>query len=92
MHNLVLSPIDPEKLINNIADKVMERFIKYLEENNIKAGEPVEKLLTIQEAAEFLNLTVPTLYGKTHRNQIPFSKKGKRVYFLKSKLIEYVNQ
>ncbi|MFY9309740.1 MAG: helix-turn-helix domain-containing protein [Bacteroidia bacterium] len=48
-----------------------------------------DHLLTIQQAAEFLKLTVPTIYGYVSRNEIPFSKKGKRLYFSKQKLMEW---
>lgn len=58
-------------------------------------GREVQKdevqLLTIKEAAQFLNLTVPTLYGYSQRNEIPVCRKGKRLYFSKSELIDWVN-
>lgn len=46
--------------------------------------------LTVQQAADFLNLAVPTIYGLVSRREIPFSKKGKRLYFLKEELTEWV--
>ena len=49
-----------------------------------------EQLLTIQQASEFLNLSVPTLYGYVHRSAIPVMKKSKRLYFSKQELIEWV--
>jgi len=49
-----------------------------------------DALLTVQQAAEFLHLTVPTLYGKVHAREIPFSKKGKRLYFSKAELSDWV--
>jgi excisionase family DNA binding protein len=54
-----------------------------------RANEP-ERLMTIAEAAEFLNLTVNTIYGLNSRNEIPSMKKGKRVYFLKSELTLWI--
>lgn len=51
---------------------------------------PPEKLLTIQEAAEFLKLSVPTLYSKVSRGTIPVMKRGKRLYFSSVELMEYV--
>jgi excisionase family DNA binding protein len=50
-----------------------------------------EKLLTIQEAAEFLTLAVPTLYGLVSKGSIPYSKKGKRLYFQKNELVRWVS-
>ena len=43
--------------------------------------EPKEQFLSIEEAAEFINLTVPTIYSKVSRRTIPYMKRGKRLYF-----------
>ena len=51
-----------------------------------------EQLLTIQEAAEFLSLTVPTIYSKVNRKEIPFMKRGKRLYFSSTELMEYIKK
>jgi excisionase family DNA binding protein len=44
------------------------------------------KLLSINEAAKYLNLAKQTLYGFTSNRTIPFIKKGKKLYFKKSDL------
>jgi excisionase family DNA binding protein len=49
-----------------------------------------EQLLTIQEAAEFLSLTVPTMYSKVSKNELPVMKRSKRLYFSKNELLEYL--
>lgn len=51
-----------------------------------------EKLLSIQEAAEFLNLTVPTMYSKVSKNELPFMKRSKRLYFSSIELMEYLKK
>ena len=51
-----------------------------------------EELLTIQAAADFLKLTVPTLYGLVSRSQLPVSKRGKRLYFSKSELTAWIKE
>ena len=48
------------------------------------------ELLTIQQAAEIIKLSVPTIYGLVSRMEIPYSKKGKRLYFSKQELLEWV--
>jgi excisionase family DNA binding protein len=50
----------------------------------------VEELLTVQQAADFLSLSVQTIYGAIHRKQLPFMKRAKRCYFLKKDLIDYL--
>ena len=49
-----------------------------------------DELLTIAQAAKFLNLSTPTIYGKVSRNEIPVNKQGKRLYFYKSELAEWI--
>jgi len=49
-----------------------------------------EQLLTIQQAGSFLNLSIPTIYSKVSRNEIPYMKRGKRLYFSHAELLEYV--
>jgi excisionase family DNA binding protein len=51
-----------------------------------------DKILTVQEASEFLNLAKQTLYGFTSKNEIPFLKKGKKLYFRKSDLEEWLQE
>ena len=47
--------------------------------------------MTIKQAGEFLHLTVQTLYNKVSKNEIPFMKRGKRLYFSKEQL-DYLGQ
>jgi excisionase family DNA binding protein len=54
---------------------------------------PTEKnngMLTIQEAAEFLHLSVATLYSHVSRSVIPVSKQGKRLYFSRQELTDWI--
>ena len=49
-----------------------------------------EKLLTVQEAADFLSLTKATIYSKVSRGELPFMKRSKRLYFSSTELLEYI--
>jgi excisionase family DNA binding protein len=49
-----------------------------------------EQLFTIQKASEFLSLSVPTIYSKVSRKEIPFMKRGKRLYFSRTELMDYL--
>ena len=51
-----------------------------------------EKLLSVQEAAELLNLTVPTIYSKVSRGELPVMKRSKRLYFSRDELVNYIKQ
>jgi len=66
-----------------------------LDLTNGKDTSPVsdqDNLLTVPEAAKFLSLSVPTVYGMIHKREIPFMKPkgGKRVYFSKQELLEWM--
>ncbi len=52
--------------------------------------EQPEQFLTIQEAAAFLSLTVPTMYSKVSKRELPVMKRGKRLYFSRIELLEYL--
>ena len=91
MHNLVLSPIDPEKLIIDISERVTANILKAVQNNNPIHKQP-EQPLTIQEAAQFLNLTVPTIYSKVSKGELPVMKRSKRLYFSSTELMEYLKE
>ena len=89
MHNVVLSPIDPETLISSISERVTANILKAVRNEQPTTDQP-EQLLTIQEAAEFLSLTVPTMYSKVSKREIPVMKRSKRLYFSRTELLEYL--
>jgi len=89
MHNFVLSPIDPEILISSISERVTTNILKAVRIEQFPADQP-EQLLTIQQAAEFLSLSVPTLYGKVSKGELPVMKRSKRLYFSRTELLEYL--
>lgn len=66
---------------------------------DIKHGQPSggnaptiapDELLTIQQAADFLKLSVATIYGHVHRATLPVCKRDKRLYFSRQELTEWV--
>jgi excisionase family DNA binding protein len=89
MHNVVLSPIDPETLISSISERVTANILKAVRNEQPTTDQP-EQLLTIQEAAEYLSLTVPTMYSKVSKGELPVMKRSKRLYFSRTELLEYL--
>lgn len=61
-----------------------------LESRSQNSQLPRDDLLTIIQAAKFLSLSVPTLYTKVSRKEIPVNKRGKRLYFSTVALSEWV--
>ena len=54
------------------------------------ASNEADDLLTIEEAAEMLRLAVPTIYGLVSRRTVPYMKKGKRLFFSKKELTQWL--
>lgn len=77
------------KAIFQLYEKLNSIEALLLDKNSLPES---QQILTVKEAAEILHLSVPTIYGYVSRNEIPFSKKGKRLYFSKSELIEWIKQ
>lgn len=54
-------------------------------------GKPLEDDLTnVSGASKILNCKKGTIYNLVHKNVIPHHKKGGKLYFFKSELIEYI--
>lgn len=75
--------------ISTLHDKV-DSIKDLLLDQQQKQQSPHSDLLTINGAAEFLSLSVPTLYTKVSRREIPVSKRGKRLYFSKDDLSVWI--
>ena len=89
MHNVVLSPIDPETLISSISERVTANILKAVRNEQPTTDQP-EQPLIIDEVATLLHLTKPTVYSKVSKGELPVMKRGKRLYFSRTELLEYV--
>ena len=74
---ILTSKSELECLINSSVRKAINE--QKIESDNHKQ----DKILSIQEATIFLNLAKQTIYGFTSKNEIPFIKRGKKLYFRK---------
>ena len=84
-----------EKIILTTKDE-LENLIqisvrKAMGEQSQQATHNGTEFLTIKGAAGFLNLAIQTVYGLTSKREIPFLKKGKKLYFKKSELENWLN-
>ena len=72
------------------------REIQDIKETLIQQGKQTAvqetRIFDIDETAAFLNLSKATIYSKKSKNEIPFMKKGNRLYFSEAKLIEYLEE
>ena len=89
MDKIVFISLSIEDLQTVIIDCVNSCLKNNTQENKTPTEQP-EQLLTIQEAAEFLSLTVPTMYSKVSKGELPVMKRGKRLYFSSTELLGYI--
>ncbi|GAB4471379.1 MAG: hypothetical protein OHK0057_14950 [Thermoflexibacter sp.] len=87
---MIIVQLDSEQLSNLIQSSV-RKVLKEISPQTVVPTDQSE-LLTIQEAAEFLSLTVPTMYSKVSKREIPCMKRSKRLYFSRTELLEYLKQ
>jgi len=80
------------KAITILTKEVGELKCLLLEKQEQKHREQAEQFLTIQEAAQYLNLTVPTIYSKVSKGELPVMKRGKRLYFSSTELMDYLKE
>lgn len=88
MYNEKISFENLPQAVSLLIEKVdlLEQLLK--SQQNISA--PSDRPMSISEAAKFINLSVPTLYGLVSKRTIPFSKMGKRLYFSEAELTSWI--
>lgn len=88
MENLILTSISLEDIASRIAEKVID-----LQQASIIQKEITNEneFLDISQAAELLHFAKTSMYGLTFRRKIPFIKRGKRLIFKRTDLIEWLN-
>lgn len=80
----------PEAVSNLFAE--LRTIKELLNSRHTKTEDPAERLLSVDQTAEFLNLSKPTIYSKVSRGELPVMKRGKRLYFSNLELLEYIKE
>lgn len=68
----------------------LDKIEKLLQESKVNRITVDDELLTISDASNLLKLSVATIYTKVCRNEIPANKKGKRLYFYRGELLNWI--
>lgn len=89
MNDVLLSPIRLSELETIIQNSV-ERALKAYQPKQVEKNGDSERLLTVKEAACFLNLSVHTIYSKVSRGELPVMKQGKKLHFSNTELMQYL--
>ncbi|MRI02100.1 helix-turn-helix domain-containing protein [Kriegella sp. EG-1] len=73
---------------------ILTNEVRELKALILNKAEPsnIETPLNIKEVAKLTELSVPTLYGYVQRNEIPYYKKGNRLKFFKTEIIDWIKE
>lgn len=83
---MIIVQLDSEQLNSLIQNAVRSA----ISETQPTQRNEAPDLLTVQQAAEFLSLSVPTIYAKISNKELPCMKRAKRVYFSREDLMTYL--
>ena len=76
-----------ETLLDQLVVKLADKIANSSQSDHVSS----EELLDVTQTSQLIKLTKPTLYGLVHRNKIPFYKKGKKLYFYRSEILNWIN-
>ena len=80
-----------ENLPNAVAElQKGQSEILALLSNKAEPKPEIETPIQLDKVVPITSLTKPTLYGYVQRNEIPYHKKGNRLYFFKSEIIDWI--
>lgn len=80
---------DLPKILQKMNLKI-HKIEKLIKAGNREFKRENDDLLTIEKASELLNLSVSTIYTKVSKNEIPVNKQGKRLYFCRTELLDWI--
>ena len=75
-----------EKIIENCLRRVLE------EKPDLLVKDPEKEILSVDEAADYLGLSKQTVYQHVHKRKIPHSKRGRRLFFRRSELNDWLDK
>lgn len=79
-----ITPLELESLIEQSVKKALALNSQNSTQNDLP------EILDVNQISKFLGLSVPTIYGYTQSNKIPFNKKSRKLYFLKSEILQWI--
>lgn len=86
-----------EQLPSAVAD--LSRKVDFLtalltssQKNAVSVSTEEADIVNIRKAAEIVDLAIPTIYGMVGRNEIPFMKRAKKLYFSRRELEGWIRE
>ncbi|PCJ66092.1 MAG: hypothetical protein COA58_08440 [Bacteroidetes bacterium] len=85
--------IDFEKIQASV-DSILDMMSALTNERNATPpnSEQSDAIFTVDQLAEFLDLSKPSIYAKISNGELPVIKKQKRCYFFKADIIDYLRK
>ena len=82
---------NPFEIIMEKLDRI-ERMVNNIQKNQeVKETQDANKgIMNVQQVADYLSISKQTVYGMTCRMEVPFYKRGKKNYFKKSDIDEWL--
>jgi len=73
--------------------QLVEEAVQNVIQNNTPKPEPesIPDILNADQVCQLLSMKKSTLYQKTHKSEIPFSKKGKALYFSRKEIYAWLS-
>jgi excisionase family DNA binding protein len=84
MELVVISKDELRQLIAEIVEYQVDSTFKQYKEMLV----PEDKMMTIQETAEFLDVSKVTLHNWKKNGKLPYLRLGKRVFFSQKEIVE----
>lgn len=77
-----------EEGIKVLAERISENIKKAINQSESFIDNDI---MTIDEAAKLIKLAKSSVYGLVHQKKIPFNKVGKKLYFSKAEILQWIN-
>ncbi|MEM9824140.1 MAG: helix-turn-helix domain-containing protein [Bacteroidota bacterium] len=76
--------------LKNFIQQAVKSAVKHCFSEQQRDESPPDQIYGIKKAAEVLGIAIPTIYAKTSKGEIPHFKKGKKLYFRHSELMDWI--
>ena len=79
-----------EEIVFRAVEKALEQFGVLMSREEPEDID--EFIMKVPQLCTYLKMKISTLYQLTHKNEIPFNKRGKTLYFKKDEIDKWVSE
>ncbi len=89
----IIITIDKEELENIISRAIETALLNgQFSHDQTEAGDEEILIMKSADVCKYLKMKISTLYQLTHKNEIPYNKKGKTLYFRKDDIDKWLSE